>query len=545
MADRLLAEGIYVRAFSFPVVPRGKARIRTQMSAAHSRADLDRAIAAFEKVRATGLCDQPSQLIRYRQPPPERLTTCTAGPARTSAVGPVCTTRGAWEIAAALIPDRAIRRAMSGVRASAVGGAHTARPAKSSSRLLIMDEEGVLEEAFPAPPGKPRRGSPRLRTAAGVAAPGAKRARTRSSGCPAGLDMVAFWRARRCWPTRCRTTWRCYTLDPASRLITSHFQEGLPRVSTGWAAQEYTGDDVNHLADVARTPSGISTLHEATNGDPSSSPRWHANMAYGGDQEMVAALRTRAGEVWGAIGLISGTRSADVRRRRALAFIQAISQSHGRWRTPGAAGRGGGGPGRTGGAGPDRAGPGLASGVALGRSRGLVGRTADGDQAQAGCQPSVLAVAGRALRGRDARTARRGRPGPGTDPIRSMGDPARHSMAAAGPRRVAVIVEPAHPAKISPLLMSAYGLTEREQEVSRLVLQGYSTTEIAERLVISHTPCSSTCATSSTRPAYAAARSVSKIFFTHYEPRLRDNEERLAADRPFRGGPAPIEGQGT
>ena len=37
MADRLLADGIYVRAFSFPVVPRGKARIRTQMSAAHTR----------------------------------------------------------------------------------------------------------------------------------------------------------------------------------------------------------------------------------------------------------------------------------------------------------------------------------------------------------------------------------------------------------------------------------------------------------------------------------------------------------------------------
>jgi len=51
MADRLLAEGIYVRAFSYPVVPRGKARIRTQISAAHSRDDLDQAITAFEKVR--------------------------------------------------------------------------------------------------------------------------------------------------------------------------------------------------------------------------------------------------------------------------------------------------------------------------------------------------------------------------------------------------------------------------------------------------------------------------------------------------------------
>jgi glycine C-acetyltransferase len=51
MADRLLADGIYVRAFSFPVVPRGKARIRTQMSAAHTRADLDSAIAAFVRAR--------------------------------------------------------------------------------------------------------------------------------------------------------------------------------------------------------------------------------------------------------------------------------------------------------------------------------------------------------------------------------------------------------------------------------------------------------------------------------------------------------------
>ncbi|WP_182560496.1 glycine C-acetyltransferase [Microlunatus kandeliicorticis] len=52
MADRLLAMGIYVRAFSFPVVPRGRARIRTQMSAAHSRSDLERAVEAFERARA-------------------------------------------------------------------------------------------------------------------------------------------------------------------------------------------------------------------------------------------------------------------------------------------------------------------------------------------------------------------------------------------------------------------------------------------------------------------------------------------------------------
>jgi glycine C-acetyltransferase len=50
MAERLLAEGIYVIAFSFPVVPQGKARIRTQMSAAHSDDDIDHAIEAFGRV---------------------------------------------------------------------------------------------------------------------------------------------------------------------------------------------------------------------------------------------------------------------------------------------------------------------------------------------------------------------------------------------------------------------------------------------------------------------------------------------------------------
>jgi glycine C-acetyltransferase len=50
MADRLLAEGVYVVGFSYPVVPVGQARIRVQMSAAHTREELERAVAAFAKV---------------------------------------------------------------------------------------------------------------------------------------------------------------------------------------------------------------------------------------------------------------------------------------------------------------------------------------------------------------------------------------------------------------------------------------------------------------------------------------------------------------
>ncbi len=50
MADRLLEEGIYVIGFFYPVVPKGKARIRVQLSAAHTREHLDKAIEAFKKV---------------------------------------------------------------------------------------------------------------------------------------------------------------------------------------------------------------------------------------------------------------------------------------------------------------------------------------------------------------------------------------------------------------------------------------------------------------------------------------------------------------
>ena len=50
MADKLLEEGIYVIGFFYPVVPKGKARIRVQLSAAHTREHLDKAIAAFTKV---------------------------------------------------------------------------------------------------------------------------------------------------------------------------------------------------------------------------------------------------------------------------------------------------------------------------------------------------------------------------------------------------------------------------------------------------------------------------------------------------------------
>jgi DNA-binding CsgD family transcriptional regulator len=356
-----------------------------------------------------------------------------------------------------------------------------------------------------------------------------------------GLDLVSFWRAATealastvphdwapCW----------FTLDPASLLVTSHFDEGVPELPPQWLLHEYYQGDVNKLADVARSQRGISTLHEATGGDPTSSPRWHFNMTLGGDQELIAALRTPAGEVWGALGLYREP-GQPLFEDAELAFVRAVAPSlaEGARRAllvgeavdP---------------EGPDA--PGLVvlshTGEVESATPGVerwLAELPDGDW-DAGRLPSaVLAVAGRALRTAEHPDQ------PGEVAVsrvlsRSGTWIVLHgaSLVSGRARRVAVIVEPAHPARIAPLLMAAYGLTEREQAVTRLVLQGNSTAEIAELLVVSaHTVQQHLKSVFDKTGVRSRRDLVGKVFFAHYEPRLRDNERRALQDQPLRGGP--------
>jgi len=357
-----------------------------------------------------------------------------------------------------------------------------------------------------------------------------------------GHDLVTFWRGASeavasvvphyrspCW----------FTLDPASLLATSHYEPDLPELPPEWLAHEYYEDDFHKMVDVARSDRGYSTLFEATGGEPSRSPAWHMIRAYGGDQELLVALRTRAGAAWGMLGLY---REPDRPLFDAddCAFLRAVSThlAEGARR------------GLLLGEAADPEGP-AAPGLVIVREDWSVesltpgverwlAELPDGDWAASGkLPPAVLAVAGRALRTAEHPDA------PGEVALARVLSRAGRWMVlhgaallASGARRVAVIIEPAHPARISPLLMSAYGLTEREQEVTRLILQGHATAAIAGRLAVSpHTVQQHLKGIFDKTGVRSRRELVGTVFFAHYEPRVRDNERRASQARPLRGGP--------
>jgi DNA-binding CsgD family transcriptional regulator len=358
-----------------------------------------------------------------------------------------------------------------------------------------------------------------------------------------GLDLVTFWRessdalasAVPYYRTPC---W--FTLDPASLLVTSHYDAGILELPPEWLAHQYYDDDAHKMADVARSERGISTLHELTGGDPSRSRGWNLFIRpYGGEQELLVALRTRTGEAWGMLALYRepGQRLFDAED---LDFLRGLAPylAEGAQR------------GLLVGEAADPEGPEAPGLVVLRDDWSVesltpgVGRwlaeLPDGDwPARSKLPSSVLAVAGRALRTAESADA------PGEVALaRVLSRGGRWvvlhgaALVADGARRVAVIVEPAQPARIAPLLMAAYGLTEREQDVTRLVLRGDSTAQIAVSLSVSPQTVQQHLKSVFEKTGVRSRRElVGRVFFAHYEPRLRDNERRTIAGAPVRGGP--------
>jgi DNA-binding CsgD family transcriptional regulator len=329
-----------------------------------------------------------------------------------------------------------------------------------------------------------------------------------------------------------------YTLDPESRLITSDYGgEGCDLDTSAVMRWEYLEDDFNKYDEVIRHPRGVQTLHEVTGGEPERSRIYREYMAgHGLAQEMLVSLRARTGEFWGIVRLNRAPGQPEFDPDE-IEFMATVA--------------------------PDLA-EGVRRGLLVGEATdpdlpdapGLVVLDADGeiDSIGPGADRWIAELPGRPVRGRlpasvaavaSAAFDGTGANGSGrksTVRVRSIdgrwifvhGTMIRID----GTLKAAVIIEPAQHDRIAPLLMTIYGLTAREQEVTRLVLRGASTTRLATELGITpYTLQQHLKSVFEKTGVHSRRELVGTVFFDNFDPRVQDNGQRVRIEKPIRGGP--------
>jgi DNA-binding CsgD family transcriptional regulator len=329
-----------------------------------------------------------------------------------------------------------------------------------------------------------------------------------------------------------------YTLDPESRLITSDYGgEGCDLDTSAVMRWEYLEDDFNKYDEVIRHPRGVQTLHEVTGGEPERSRIYREYMAAEGlAQEMLVSLRARTGEFWGIVRLNRAPGQPEFDSDD-IEFMATVA--------------------------PDLA-EGVRRGLLVGEATdpdlpdapGLLVLDADGeiDSLGPGADRWIAELSGRPLRGplpasvaSVASAALAGVRVNGSDRestvrVRSVvgrwisvhGTVIRFD----GTLKAAVIIQPAHHDRIAPLLMAIYGLTAREQELTRLVLRGASTARLATDLRITpHTVQQHLKSVFEKIGVHSRRELVGHVFFENFDPRVRDNGQRARVEKPIRGGP--------
>jgi DNA-binding CsgD family transcriptional regulator len=330
------------------------------------------------------------------------------------------------------------------------------------------------------------------------------------------------------------------TIDPATLLVTSHFQRGPfePRDVPLLASCEYADDDVIQWPDLARRTPLSASLVEATGGRLECSSRYRELLMPKGIGDELRAAFVERSTCWGAVALYrergGASYSADDREllngvagpiadglRRAI-LIGGLSTER-----------------------PD--GPGLV----LLRDDGVVEAMTPAAERwlapliaarQARALPSVVyAVASRTRqmtrRGED--TARGARARIQTSPGRWLVLHGSQLETSDGVR-TAVIVEPAHPPEIAPLILDAYRLTEREREIVRRIIQGLSTKQIALALYLSpYTIQDHLKAIFEKVGVHSRRELLAQVFFQHYAPRVGD-ARNLAPDGWFAETPPTV-----
>jgi DNA-binding CsgD family transcriptional regulator len=306
-----------------------------------------------------------------------------------------------------------------------------------------------------------------------------------------GHDFPEFaQRAVRLLDTAVRVdAWCVMTADPVTLLITGAVGENLPTSDPDSAAEffriEYSGEDFINFSDLARTRTKVGILSEATGGELQKSPRWRVLFGPAGLGDQLRSVCAEGSACWGYLALHRKKRSLDFTRSEAK-LISAVSRQ-------------------------------LAEGIRLSllvenaeeenvpEGPGLI--LLDDDLAVVGVNSAAQRLLDQVLLDPEVERAVpsavfsvaglvRGLENRGevseTPKARIKAASGRWLMAHAtrldapqGERKIAVIVEPAPPLEAGAIALRAYGLTPRELEVAGLVLQGFSTAEIAAELVVS------------------------------------------------------------
>jgi DNA-binding CsgD family transcriptional regulator len=300
------------------------------------------------------------------------------------------------------------------------------------------------------------------------------------------LDLAGYFEAadralQRCVPFDA-SCW--LSLDPGGVMPTSHFsREYSVAHLMELAANEFLEDDVNKFADLARAPRPVGILSQLTDGEPGRSPRYVgflAPLGYADGDELRAVFKD-SGAVWGAVAIhrrhgtftdsdakavadVGGLLAQGIRR----AILRSALSASGEDDQPGLI---------------VLRGDDSVDSMTPAACRWL-GELID-STATPGMTPltvaSVAQVARRAAAGRSDETATV------RLPRRTGGwmrlDASLLDRGEAG--QVAVIISAAREPEVAKLIAQVYGLSEREQDVTRLVLHGHSTAEMAESLYLS------------------------------------------------------------
>jgi DNA-binding CsgD family transcriptional regulator len=306
------------------------------------------------------------------------------------------------------------------------------------------------------------------------------------------------------------------TLDPATLLPTGEVVEnGLPADAMARLTEiEMREPDYNKFDALARTDRPAASLSEATEGRLDRSRRQRELRRPSGFEDELRAALVSESQVWGALTLLR-ERGRPHFTRTEVGRVASITGS-------------------------------LADGL---RRALLLGELAAGDETALGlvllgdddsielANPAArelldelaapIVVQAVASRARDA-AAGEAPDGPTTRAsarVRTRSGRwlvVHGSVVGDGPEaRVAVVLEPARPPELAPLIAAAYGLTERERKVTQLVAQGFSTGDIAARLHLSpwtvqdHLKAIFTKTATGTR-----GELVARLFFDHYAARL-------------------------